>query len=127
MLRSVSLPGDVFTNNAIALAVNKKRRCFCPLGFQTIDETVITLSRQARDKHNENTCASTKATKQTQPFVQVELPATLAGIWLLDCAGRKKTTLALFLLLGPDAHACLSVGATIYATWLSSSSSCFSS
>ena len=57
-------------------------------------------------------------------FVQVELPATLAGIWLLDCAGRKKTTLALFLLLGPDAHACLSVGATIYATWLSSSCSC---
>ena len=37
-------------------------------------------------------------------FAQVELPATLAGIWLLDCAGRKKTTLALFLLLGPDAR-----------------------
>ena len=30
----------------------------------------------------------------------VELPATLVAIWLLDCAGRKKTTLALFLVLG---------------------------
>lgn len=30
----------------------------------------------------------------------VEVPATLVAIWLLDCAGRKKTTLALFLILG---------------------------
>ena len=30
----------------------------------------------------------------------VELPATLVAIWLLNCAGRKKTTLAFFLILG---------------------------
>ena len=30
----------------------------------------------------------------------VELPATLAAIWLLDCVGRKKTTLSIFLILG---------------------------